>query len=84
MPAYHLFPLARDGQPEKPLEMADPALLALVKPFGVRSLERASGDKLLRLHLKDDWSLERSQKVIKALADHGIVVQFTASGPIKS
>lgn len=62
---------------EKPLEMADAPLLALVKPLGVRSLERAGGDKLLRLNLKDNWTVERAAKMTKLLADHGITVRFT-------
>ncbi len=62
---------------EKPLEMADAPLLALVKPLGVRSLERAPGDRLLRLNLKEDWTAARAKKMTALLADHGIVVQFT-------
>ncbi|MCW3096837.1 MAG: hypothetical protein JWL77_2455 [Chthonomonadaceae bacterium] len=69
---------------DKPLEIADAPLLAVVKPLGVRSLERAPGDKLLRLNLKEDWTIDRAKKVTKALADHGIVVQFTPPASNKS
>jgi hypothetical protein len=68
---------------EKPVEMADGPLLTLLKPFGVRSLERAESGRLLRLNLKENWTVERAKKATALLADHGVVVRFTPAEDAK-
>lgn len=62
---------------EKPLEITDAQLLGLLKALGVRSVERADGDKLLRLTLKEDWSKDRADRLQKIFAQQGIVLKFS-------
>ena len=66
---------------EKPLEMTDTQFLALIKPLGVRAVERADGDKLLRLTLKEDWNPDRANRLTKSLTGQGILLNYSPASP---